>query len=68
MTQPEDHTKLEFTNHAQTARDRGGDPINLGRDTKGHAIVLDPFQEPVVITDTRTGKTQAYPEVEEGSR
>lgn len=68
MTQPEDPTKLEFIDHAQTVRDLGGEPINLGRDTKGRAVVLDLFQEPVIITDTRAGKTQTYPEAAEGAR
>lgn len=60
MTQPDDHTKLEFTDSAQPTRDPGGEPITLGRDAEGHPILLDPFRV-VHIAGPRTGKTQTWP-------
>lgn len=59
MTQPDDHTKLEFTDSALT-RDLGGEPITLGRDAAGNPIPLDPFRVDH-IAGPRTGKTQSWP-------
>ncbi|HFA6985217.1 TPA: hypothetical protein WMP85_002172 [Neisseria gonorrhoeae] len=57
MTQPDDHTTLEFTDYTELTRDLGGEPITLGRDVEGHPIALDPFQV-VHISGTRPGKAQ----------
>lgn len=59
MTQPDDHTKLEFTDSVELTCDLGGEPITLGRDVEGHPIALDPFQV-LHIAGPRNGKTQFW--------
>ena len=60
MTQPEDHTQLQFTDYARLSRDLGSEPINLGRHVDGRPAILDPFQV-VHISGPHTGKTQTAP-------
>ena len=48
MTQPEDHTTLQFTDYTQLTRDLGNEPLNLGRHAGGRPAILDPFQ---VVTE-----------------
>jgi len=56
VTQPEDHTTLQFTDYTQLTRDLGSEPINLGRHAGGRPAILDPFR---VVTEPLENKQSA---------